>query len=161
MLYNFYMQEILNNLNKKLAKDKKRLKLYKLLDDLFSLIIAFLNIAAIVLASIALSILSKQEPNSERPEDIDSYLNVIALASFIIISFFLNLFIAVYRYNTHCDLYKKINSTISYLQVKYNANEISTETMVNIIDALWAQASTRKKIIIAEVLKSELTNGGK
>ncbi|MHA3802023.1 hypothetical protein [Mycoplasma sp. VS30B] len=161
MLYNFYMQEILNNLNKKLAKDKKRLKLYKLLDDLFSLIIAFLNIAAIVLASIALSILSKQEPNSEKPEDIDSYLNVIALASFIIISFFLNLFIAVYRYNTHCDLYKKINSTISYLQVKYNANEISTETMENIIDALWAQASTRKKIIIAEVLKSELTNGGK
>ncbi|MFV8499473.1 hypothetical protein ACNQ1M_00030 [Mycoplasma sp. VS424B] len=161
MLYNFYMQEIIKNLTKKLEKDKRRLRRYKMLDDLFSVLIAFLNIAAIVLASLALSILSKETPNKQSQDDYKSYINVVVLASFIIISFFLNLFIAIYRYNTHSDLYKKIYTTISYLQVKYNANEISTETMDNIIDALWKQASTRKKIIIAEVLKSELTNGGK
>ncbi|SJZ61693.1 hypothetical protein [Mycoplasmopsis verecunda] len=155
------MREILEFLNKKVQKDKKKLKLYKLLDDMFSLLIAILNISAIVLASIALSILSKEKPNNVQNTGLNSYWNIVILATFIILSFFLNLFIAVYRYNTHSTLYKKIYNTISYLQIKYNAGQISSETMEQILDALWKQATTRKKIVIGAVLKSELTNSGK
>ncbi|WLP85794.1 hypothetical protein [Mycoplasma seminis] len=157
------MNQVIEILKNKLKKDEKRLKRYKLLDDIFSVLIALLNISAIVLASIVLSKLIKidNKPNTTDRVNYESYLLVALLASFIIISFFLNLFIAIYRYNTHSDLYKKIYNTICYIQIKYDNGQISQQAMNNIIDALFQQASTRKKIVIAEVLKNELTTGSR
>lgn len=157
------MQNILNAINDKIVKDRKKLKKYKLVDKLISLSIAILNITAVVLAFIALiKILNiiKLE-NSYEWYQKTSLVLILCLVIMIIIGFVLTIIIEIYKYNARTNEYKKYLETIKDLYVKHSSGIIGDEELNEFIDLLWKNANQRHKIIVANVVKEQLKKGNK
>ncbi|MEA4333497.1 hypothetical protein [Mycoplasma sp. 1232] len=159
------MKDIIKYLNKRLKHDKKKLLTYKIIDISFSIIIALLNISSIIIAAIALSIIVShgQTNGDDELQRNSSYISVILLCVFMIILFFLNIGIAIYRSNTKMSTYKKVHESLEYLEIKYANGLISEENLIKFIDYMYTEAKSFKKLVILEVIQDEITSpsGGK
>ncbi|QDF64748.1 hypothetical protein [Mycoplasma nasistruthionis] len=152
------MNSVIKHLQEKLNQDSKKLRLYRFLDSLVSLVIACLNISTVAIASVALYKLV--DLNKDNSISV-SFILILLLTIFIIFSFFLNLFLAIYRFNTKNALYKKIYNTINYLQLKYQANQITDQELETVLETLWNEISKKKKLVIKDIIRQELQSGGK
>ncbi|WP_029512508.1 hypothetical protein [Mycoplasmopsis iners] len=150
------MRLIIENLKNKIEKDKKKLKTFNVFDRLLSILITLLNIGVIAIAIYTLVLLF----NLRKEGQSDSVFYIIfALVLFMVISFFLNVFLEIYKQNTRLNEYKKIKNTLYYLSVKYKNQIISAEDLEFFVNILWEKANSKKKILIKDIIKDHLAKG--
>lgn len=155
------MNTILKMINKKLKKDQTKLRIYKLLDRLISLIITVLNLSVLFIAIYALIKLVRiNTTEADNMKDIKfSFYLILVFVIFIICSFILTISLEVYKNNSRYQEYKKIYNTMEHLLVKEAQGLISEEELIITIDALWEKASTKRKIIIKQIVQNQLEKG--
>ncbi|VEU58292.1 Uncharacterised protein [Mycoplasmopsis gallinacea] len=148
-------------INKKLKKDQTKLRIYKLLDRLISLIITILNLSVLFIAIYALIKLVRiNTTEADNMKDIKfSFYLILVFVIFIICSFILTIALEVYKNNSRYQEYKKIYNTMEHLLVKEAQGLISEEELIITIDALWEKASTKRKIIIKQIVQNQLEKG--
>ncbi|AKA49720.1 hypothetical protein VO56_00245 [Mycoplasmopsis gallinacea] len=155
------MNTILKTINKKLKKDQTKLRIYKLLDRLISLIITVLNLSVLFIAIYALIKLVRiNTTEADNMKDIKfSFYLILVFVIFIICSFILTIALEVYKNNSRYQEYKKIYNTMEHLLVKEAQGLISEEELIITIDALWEKASTKRKIVIKQIVQNQLEKG--
>lgn len=155
------MNTILKTINKKLKKDQTKLRIYKLLDRLISFIIAVLNISVLFIAIYALIKLVRiNTTEADNMKDIKfSFYLILVFVIFIICSFILTIALEVYKNNSRYQEYKKVYNTMEHLLVKEAQGLISEEELIITIDALWEKASTKRKIVIKQIVQNQLEKG--
>ncbi|VEU76937.1 hypothetical protein [Mycoplasmopsis columbina] len=150
------MESIIENLKNKIKKDQKKLKLYNFWERILSILITILNIVVISIAIYTLTYLFKiRETNKS-----DSvFVIIFILVFFMVSSFFLNIFLEIYKTNSRYREYKKIKNTLYYLTTKYKSKLISEDDLEHFADLLWTKATTKKKIIIKDIIIDQLKKG--
>ncbi|QNM93913.1 hypothetical protein H9M94_01410 [Mycoplasma sp. Pen4] len=166
------IKSIINKLDEKMSKDKKTLKIYNWVDNIFSILIMLLNIATIAIAITALVILVELRnnnidiPKSSSEKISDKFISsafdlVVALTVFILLSFCLNISLAIWKANSKQNLYKKISNTLNYIQYKYEAGLISDEQLEQLLEVIANKSKIKSKIVILDIVKNELSKKGK
>ncbi|QGZ97634.1 hypothetical protein GE118_02345 [Mycoplasma sp. NEAQ87857] len=159
------MNNIINILQAKIKRDKNKLIVYRFLDWFFSILIAILNITLISIAIytlvnlIHITNLHKKNPTEQYKIDASFYL-LIALVILIITSLMLTIVLAVYKQNTNQATYKKLYSTLKYVQTKYEANKITYEQYQDTIEQLYQRAKYKNKFVIKKIVKDEMVKWG-
>lgn len=107
------MDLILETLQKRLNSDKRKLKFYEFLDRFIGLFITFINIVILIIASLALDKLTSDSEFNKNNlfSQNTSLLLLIAFTIVLIVSFFLNIVIEIYKINQRYDEYKKVSNT--------------------------------------------------
>ncbi|MFA7732866.1 hypothetical protein ABC468_00565 [Mycoplasmopsis synoviae] len=148
------MDLILETLQKRLNSDKKKLKFYEFLDRFIGLFITFINIVILIIASLALDKLTSDSEFNKNNlfSQNTSLLLLIAFTIVLIVSFFLNIVIEIYKINQRYDEYKKVSNTFSYLIVKYRTKFINEKDLIAQTNKLWEKASKKTKIQIKRYL---------
>ncbi|TDV24360.1 hypothetical protein BCF59_0322 [Mycoplasmopsis mustelae] len=153
------MNLIIERLQQKKKQDERTLKIYSIIDTIISSIISFFTIASI---SLATYILYKLVQISNKYKDVlnsTSFILLLFLVVFIIISFFITVALSIYKYFDRTVQYKKIMNTIQYLDIKYNSRLISKKDLEAIVDTLWEKANKKRKMALSKILKTELKKG--
>ncbi|SYV93062.1 Uncharacterised protein, partial [Mycoplasmopsis synoviae] len=133
------MDLILETLQKRLNSDKRKLKFYEFLDRFIGLFITFINIVILIIASLALDKLTSDSEFNKNNlfSQNTSLLLLIAFTIVLIVSFFLNIVIEIYKINQRYDEYKKVSNTFSYLIVKYRTKFINEKDLIAQTNKLW------------------------
>ncbi|RIV16319.1 hypothetical protein [Mycoplasmopsis gallopavonis] len=158
------MNKLIKALNKKIISDRRKLKIYKILDTLISISIAAFNLSIIIVAIITLiTLIRYKNRHSEIANQIsqNSFWTLVALTSLIIIAFIITIVLAIYKYNSRQNEYKKIYNTLRYLQIKHDAGEINDEKLNEFVNKLWIKATTKTKLTVSKIIKDQITSGGK
>ncbi|MGY5139470.1 hypothetical protein [Mycoplasmopsis gallinarum] len=152
------MNIIIENLKKKIKEDKRKLIIYNIVDRIIGLAITFLNLIVISIAIYILSRLIKLNQSGERSS---VFFIILAFVICTIVSFFLNIFLIVYKENTRLTLYKKVKNTLIYLVVKYNNKIIDEKELAQLSQILWDKVNLKQKIVITHLIKNSLESGAK
>lgn len=152
------MNIIIENLKKKIKEDKRKLIIYNIVDRIIGLAITFLNLIVISIAIYILARLIKLNQSGERSS---VFFIILAFVICTIVSFFLNIFLIVYKENTRLGLYKKVKNTLIYLVVKYNNKIIDEKELAQLSQILWDKVNLKQKIVITHLIKNSLESGAK
>ncbi|WP_322962087.1 hypothetical protein RRG51_01935 [Mycoplasmopsis cynos] len=155
------MQAIVQKLKEKQDLHRKKLKIYSILDNVFSFVIILLNVSSIALAIwalVKLVLISKKEHITNQSL---SFILLITFVVLLIISFLLTIFLAIYKHNTKNSEYHKVLNTLNYINDKYKAKKLSDTDLNIILDALWEKISLKQKLTIKKILKKELKSTNK
>ncbi|WP_426461556.1 hypothetical protein [Mycoplasma hafezii] len=153
------MNKLIQALEKKIASDKKKLKIYRFVDTFTSILIAILNISIIALAIRTLVLLVEASNKNKQDKDIFSFTILIILSVLILSSFLITITLTIYKYNSRQQEYKKLSNTIKYLEMKYEAGELTDEQLDELADKILAKASKKTKLIITKAIKDQITTG--
>ncbi|MBN3534677.1 hypothetical protein [Mycoplasma procyoni] len=150
------MHIIVKKLREKQNNDRRKLKLYSIMDGIVSFLIIGTNLSSIITAIIALVHLSVILSEDKAANTSISFIFLVTFVVLLIASFILTLSLSIYRYNSNKEEYEKILNTLNYIKQKYEARKLSDEEFAKIIDVLWEKATTKRKIVIKKVLSNEL-----
>ncbi|VEU70392.1 hypothetical protein [Mycoplasmopsis glycophila] len=153
--------KLIKALNKKVQNDNLKLKLCKISDALISALIAVINISIITIAIITLVKLINYRNIHKNEVDNSSFVILVVLTVLILTSFFITIVLAIYKHNTRQNEYKKIYNTLRYLEVKYDSGEIDENQLNKYVNQLWEKANSKTKIVITQIIKDQITSGGK
>ncbi|WBP84112.1 hypothetical protein [Mycoplasmopsis edwardii] len=155
------MNPIIKRLKEKQQQDKRKLKIYTILDNVISFSIIILNISSIAIAIYALVKLIMIAQKDPKTTHSASFVLLIVFAALLVFSFFLTIALSIYKQNSNTAEYQKILNTLYYVQDKFIAKKLTEDQLNQILDALWEKASMKRKLAIKNAIQSDLKTSNK
>ncbi|WP_033161225.1 hypothetical protein [[Mycoplasma] collis] len=156
-----FNNQIIEYMTKEKNKLKKNSKLYRWFDDSIRLLLIFLNLAIIAIAIVVIVIESRRYySTSNSNNSSQSFGLTIVLATFIVLTFFFNMFLSVYKEIMKYKDYKKAVRKLQYIGYKYKEDKTFTKELFDqqydeIINKYLAKKNKSKTKLIKKFLISK------
>ncbi|MBN3534916.1 hypothetical protein [Mycoplasma procyoni] len=155
--------ELLNYMANKKSKLKKQLLANSIADNIIKWSLIILNLAIIAIAIAVIVIETKRYsdiPVATRKPFLDELGLTIVLASFIVLTFFFNMFLSIYREVMKFKDYKKAMRKISYISYKLKEDELyNVENFDSDFASIEKEFLTKKQISKSKQIKKFLLGG--
>ncbi|VEU59657.1 hypothetical protein [Mesomycoplasma neurolyticum] len=158
-----FNEEIIGYMTKEKNKLEKTSRLYWFLDTFIRYALIILNLTIIAIAIVVIVIESKRYSVAKNNEENGAFGLTIVLAIFIVLTFFFNMFLSVYKEIMKYKDYKKAVRKLQYISYKLQEDPEYTEAEFNkhYDEIVTKYLSKKEKSKIKLIKKFLISKGGK